>query len=96
LGKVFLGNHWLLWVEDVRSAMTNYTVNVSGMTCDHCVRAVKEELGGLRGVTEVGVELNPEGDSVVTVSSSVELAEADFSAALDEAGYAMVGGPQAS
>jgi hypothetical protein len=47
-------------------------------------------------VTEVGVELNPEGDSVVTVSSSVELAEADFSAALDEAGYAMVGGPQAS
>ena len=59
---------------------------VSGMTCEHCVHAVTEELAGLDGVSAVTVELVPEGNSVVTVTSDVTLPEGAVVAALDEAG----------
>lgn len=35
--------------------MTTETYRVSGMTCDHCVRAVTEEAGRLPGVGNVSV-----------------------------------------
>lgn len=34
---------------------TEYTV--TGMTCDHCVLSVREEVGEIAGVTQVDVEL---------------------------------------
>jgi len=37
--------------------MTSATYQVTGMTCEHCVRAVTGELRGLDGVREVTVEL---------------------------------------
>ncbi len=67
--------------------MTTTTITVSGMTCAHCEAAVKEELGGLNGVTDVAVDLNPGGDSPVTITSSNELDDAAIRAAVDEAGY---------
>ena len=33
------------------------TVTVSGMTCGHCVSSVREEIGGIPGVTAVDVDL---------------------------------------
>jgi copper chaperone len=66
--------------------MTATTYAVAGMTCEHCVHAVTEELTRLDGVTGVNVELVPGGESVVTVSSEAPLPEDAVSAALDEAG----------
>jgi copper chaperone len=70
--------------------MTSSTYQVTGMTCDHCVRAVASELKDLDGVTDVRVQLVPGGASAVTVTSQAPLAEQDIAAALDEAGdYAL-------
>ena len=64
---------------------------VTGMTCDHCVRAVTEELRSLNGVTQVSVDLHPGGASYVTVDAERQIADAEVAEALDEAGaYALV------
>ncbi|MDR1634371.1 MAG: cation transporter [Bifidobacteriaceae bacterium] len=60
---------------------------VEGMTCQHCVKAVKEEVGALAGVTGVEVVLVPEGISTVSVTSANPLDDAAVAAAVDEAGY---------
>ncbi len=71
--------------------MTTQTFTVAGMTCDHCVRAVTEELRSLDGVTQVSVDLHPGGASHVTVDAEREVADAEVAEALDEAGaYALV------
>jgi copper chaperone len=67
--------------------MTTATYRVSGMTCDHCVRAVTEEVGKLPGVANVEVDL---ASGTVTVSSDAPLDEGDVRAAVDEAGYEFV------
>ncbi len=59
---------------------------VTGMTCDHCVHAVTEELTRLDGVTGVTVDLVADGESKVTVTSDAPLARQAVAAALDEAG----------
>lgn len=66
--------------------MLSATYKVTGMTCDHCARAVTEELTSLDSVTGVAVELVPGGVSAVTVSSDVPLTGDAVAAALDEAG----------
>ena len=66
--------------------MTSATYQVTGMTCEHCVRAVTGELRGLDGVREVMVELVPGGWSAVTVTSEGPLPAGAVAAALDEAG----------
>jgi copper chaperone len=62
------------------------TYLVTGMTCDHCARAVVGELRSLPGVTDVTVQLVPGGQSAVTVVSSAPLDTPAIAAALDEAG----------
>jgi copper chaperone CopZ len=72
--------------------MTATTYQVTGMTCEHCARAVSTELGALDGVSDVAVELVPGGASAVTVTSDAPLAVAAVAAALDEAGdYQLAG-----
>ncbi len=66
--------------------MTSATYKVTGMTCEHCVRAVTEELGSLGGVRGVQAGLVPGGVSAVTVTSDKPLARDAVAAALDEAG----------
>lgn len=66
--------------------MISATYQVTGMTCEHCTRAVSEELTALDGVTVVSVDLVPGGTSAVTVSSEAPVAEQAVAAALDEAG----------
>lgn len=64
--------------------MTTSTYTVTGMTCDHCVAAVRNELGKVDGVTSVGVEL---ASGTVTVESEHPVDPAAVSAAVAEAGY---------
>ncbi len=72
--------------------MTATTYRVTGMTCEHCARAVSAELRALDGVSDVAVELVPGGASAVTVTSDAPLAAAAVAAALDEAGaYRLAG-----
>ena len=66
--------------------MTSTTYQVTGMTCEHCVRAVTEELEAVPGVSAVTVTLVPGGDSAVTVTSAAPLDGAAVAEALDEAG----------
>jgi copper chaperone len=63
---------------------TSYVV--TGMTCDHCVHAVTEEVSAVAGVDEVTVDL---GSGRLTVTSSTEVPYATVAAAVDEAGYAL-------
>ncbi|ALE07450.1 heavy metal transporter [Arthrobacter sp. ERGS1:01] len=66
------------------------TVNVSGMTCGHCISSVTEELTELKGVQDVAVELNSGGLSEVTITSTLTLDPAEIGEAIAEAGYLMV------
>lgn len=59
------------------------TFTVTGMTCQHCVNAVTEEVGRIPGVTGVQVDL---ASGQVTVEGTTP-DEAAMRAAVDEAGY---------
>ena len=63
---------------------TTRSHRVNGMTCDHCVRAVTQEIGAIAGVTAVHVDLAT-GD--VTVTGTREIPTEQLAAAVDEAGY---------
>jgi copper chaperone len=72
--------------------MMTTTYDVTGLTCEHCVKAVSSELSGLQGVFGVTVDLVPDGTSRISVTSSQPLAEPAVTEALDEAGgYVLVG-----
>ena len=64
------------------------TYTVSGMTCEHCVASVTEELSDLVGVRGVEVDL-PSG--AVTVTSDAQLDAGAVREAVEEAGYQLVG-----
>lgn len=64
--------------------MTTSTFTVTGMTCDHCVRAVHDEVAAIEGVTDVEVDL---ASGRVTVASTEAVDPAAVAAAVDEAGY---------
>lgn len=64
---------------------------VSGMTCDHCVAAVTEEVSAVPGVSGVAVDLVPGGVSGVVVSAEGPVDVEAVRAAVDEAGYELVG-----
>jgi copper chaperone len=66
--------------------VTTTTYQVTGMTCDHCVRAVTTELVLLPGVRSVDVDL---ADGAVTVTSDGPLDLDVVREAVDEAGYAL-------
>jgi copper chaperone len=67
---------------------TTTTYTVQGMTCGHCVASVTEELKEVAGVQDVAVELE---SGAVTVTSETPLDTAAVKAAVEEAGYELVG-----
>jgi Copper chaperone len=69
-----------VWTVDVQ----RYTV--VGMTCDHCVRSVTEEVSEIDGVSGVAVELST---GVLTLTGPAS--DADVRAAVEEAGYRLAG-----
>ena len=59
-------------------------VSIDGMSCENCVRHVREALSGLEGVTEVEVSL---ADNLATVQTTGELSDQLIRDKLDEEGY---------
>lgn len=64
--------------------MTTSEYTVVGMTCDHCVSSVTEEVTELDGVRDVEVDL---ATGTLRVSSDQALSRDDVDAAVQEAGY---------
>ena len=73
---------------DVEGVGVTTVYKVSGMTCGHCEGAVSQEISALDGVTAVKA-VSKTGE--VTVTSTAPLDEAAVRAAVDEAGYELVG-----
>ena len=71
--------------------MSTVVVDVEGMTCQHCVKAVTSEIEGIEGVTGVSIALEPEGISQVTVEAESNVSADALKDAIAEAGYDMVG-----
>ena len=62
--------------------MSNTNLNITGMTCNHCVRAVTKVLEAVPGVQSAEVSLTP-GSAVVTGSAD----PAALIATVQEEGY---------
>jgi len=60
---------------------------ISGMSCGHCVTAVRKALTGVAGVAVTDVQI---GSATVELESPAALAAAEL--AIDEAGYDVVKG----
>ncbi len=69
--------------------MTTSSYTVQGMTCQHCVNAVTEEVGEVSGVRAVDVDL-ASGRLTVDSDAAVELSA--VRAAVQEAGYELATG----
>ncbi|HEX8385327.1 MAG TPA: heavy-metal-associated domain-containing protein [Rubricoccaceae bacterium] len=63
------------------------TLTIEGMTCEHCVRAVREALEGVDGVEVESVRV---GEARVRLDDA-RADRAGLAAALDEEGYTLVG-----
>ena len=61
--------------------------SVTGMTCEHCVAAVREEVGALPGISGVSIDL-ASGALVVSASN---LDRDAVRGAVEEAGYSLAG-----
>lgn len=65
-------------------AMTQSVITVAGMTCSHCVNAVRAEVGKIPGVERVEVDLE---SGTVTIDAPVPVDPQALREAIDEAGY---------
>ncbi len=59
---------------------------VTGMTCQHCVASVTEEVAEIDGVTDVTVDLE---SGSLTVTSDQPVPDDSVRAAVEEAGYTL-------
>ncbi len=70
-------------------ARQTMTVNVEGMSCQHCVHAVKDAVGALKGVDAVEVSLEKK---LVTLSFDPALVGLPaVKGAIEDEGYTVVG-----
>lgn len=63
-------------------------VTVTGLTCQHCVRSVAEEVATIDGVSAVDVRLET---GLLTVLADRDVERDEIEAAVVEAGYELVG-----
>lgn len=63
--------------------MTTTTYHVSGISCDHCVRAITSEVSEVTGVTTVRVDIPTK---IVTIEHA-NVPAATLVAAINEAGF---------
>ena len=65
--------------------MENVVLNVKGMSCGHCVKAVESSVGELQGINEVKVDL---GAAQVTVAFDASQVTVEaIKEAIEEQGY---------
>jgi len=65
--------------------MKTIVIKVNGMSCEHCVTAVKGAMAGLSGVAEVAVSLET-GTATVSYDSE-KITPAAMAEAIEEQGY---------
>jgi copper chaperone len=66
--------------------MKTIAVDIEGMSCDHCVRAVKNALGGIAGVVDAEVRVGH-----ADVRANDDVARDAVIAAIEEEGYRVPG-----
>jgi copper chaperone CopZ len=66
--------------------MSTETYDVTGMTCEHCTRAISAEIAAVAGVTAVDVDVTT---GTITVGSSQPVNIAEIRDAVEEAGYSL-------
>ena len=65
--------------------MEKVTLNVEGMSCGHCVKAIEGSVGNLKGVSKVKVHLE---NSTVDVEYNTEEVKLDaIKETIDDQGY---------
>ena len=74
----------MLRTMDTPSLYRTYTI--AGMTCDHCVMSVREEVGEIAGITDVAVDL---ATGRLTVTGE-NISDEAVKSAVAEAGYEVV------
>ncbi len=67
--------------------MKEVELKVQGMTCEHCVRTVKNAVSSLEGVSKVEVSLQ---DGLVKVQMEKDVPLADIKRSIEEWGYKVV------
>jgi len=67
---------------------TTQTYRVTGMSCDHCVRAVTAEVSAIEGVSDVHVDV---ASGRVRVTAGQEVSTGAMRDAIEEAGYSLAG-----
>ena len=67
------------------SQLSERVYEVHGMTCDHCVAAVRDEVSAIDGAEDVSVDLQSGRLSV----SGRDVAESSVRAAVEAAGYSL-------
>ncbi|KAJ1684293.1 hypothetical protein LUZ63_020586 [Rhynchospora breviuscula] len=65
---------------------TTETYTVTGMTCEHCVASVSEEVGEIDGVSDVRVDL---GSGALSFATDAPVGREMVDEAVREAGYAL-------
>ncbi|UTH14124.1 copper chaperone CopZ [Macrococcus equipercicus] len=68
--------------------MANQTLNVRGMTCEHCRSAVEESVSAVEGVNDVTVNL--ESGEVAVGFDDTKAAVEDIKDAIEEQGYEVI------
>ncbi|MFV0436710.1 MAG: heavy metal translocating P-type ATPase [Desulfopila sp.] len=71
-----------------RSDVMKKTINIEGMSCEHCSGSVKKALLGVPGVKEVAVDL---AAKKATVDLEQAVSDADLTRTVVDAGYQVVG-----
>jgi len=63
--------------------MTEVTLKIEGMSCQHCVMRIKKAVDGLAGVSTSEVKI---GNATVSFDES-KIKQEDIAAAIEKAGY---------
>jgi len=69
--------------------MQDLSIEVLGMSCDHCVQTIQKAVGTIAGVQQVNVDLDKKEVSVVIDESQTE--REVITAKIVELGYEVVG-----
>ncbi|MBM9505109.1 heavy-metal-associated domain-containing protein [Actinacidiphila acididurans] len=68
--------------------MSETVYTVSGMSCSHCESAIAKEVGAIPGVTSASAVAQT---GLLTIASAQPMDDEAVRAAVDEAGYELVG-----
>lgn len=65
--------------------MEELVLNVEGMSCQHCVNSIKKAVGGIKGVSNVEVDLDKK--TVTTSYDANKVNTEDIKETIEDQGY---------